>query len=77
MSKKPDYLVRGLHKQTNKKGLIGAAWIKDQGRIAIAINPFVAIPINEDLVITLFPYEGERDEDQVEAQEPENMVPWK
>jgi hypothetical protein len=76
--RKPDYIVRSLHKQTNKKGIIGAAWVKEQGRISIAINPFIAIPINEDLILTLFPNtEPATDQDLIEVQEPDNVVPWK
>jgi hypothetical protein len=57
---KPDYWVKGLHKLTSKKGFLGVAWKKDDGSISIAINPFITVPIDENLVITLFPNDGSR-----------------
>lgn len=77
MSRKPDYIVRGLHKQTNKKGILGAAWNKDKGMISIALNPFIAIPLDENMVITLFPNDDGPDNDKILAEEPDNVVPWK
>ena len=77
MSRRPDYIVRGLHKQTNKKGTIGAAWLKEDGSISIAINPFITIPVNEDLVITLFKFEEKDSRDVEGTEEPCTVVPFK
>ncbi len=56
MSRKPDYRVAALLKNSEHSGNIGAAWANDDGSIAIVLNSFVKIPYNRsDLLITLFP----------------------
>jgi hypothetical protein len=55
MSKKPDYRVGCLDKQTDAKGNIGAAWINDDGTISIVIDAFVVIRGGKQTLITLFP----------------------
>lgn len=41
-----------------KTGRLGVAWINEDGSITLAIDPFVALPINDgtgDWLFTLFP----------------------
>jgi hypothetical protein len=54
-SRKPDYRVRVLHKTTNNKATVGAAWRNEDGSISIVFNPYVALPYDPDLVVRLFP----------------------
>lgn len=55
--RRPDYTLSVLNKRTNAKGIIGAGWKQEGGRISIAFNPCVVIDtrLDADLVISLFP----------------------
>lgn len=54
MSRKPDYRVCALNKITEARGDIGAAWINPDGSINVVFNPFVNVPSNKEILITLF-----------------------
>lgn len=55
-NRKPDYRVAALNKGTDEKGVVGAAWINDNGSIAIILDPFVNLQQQgRQLLITLFP----------------------
>jgi hypothetical protein len=56
----PDYTVNVYNKSTGKKsGNIGGAWIQEDGRINIQLNPGAAlIGDMPNQMITLFPYEA-------------------
>lgn len=52
----PDYNLSALDKQTEVRGQIGVAWIQDDGRISIKLNPFVVLDtFHMDLTLSLFP----------------------
>lgn len=52
----PDYTLSALDKQTEVKGQIGVAWINDDGRISIKLNPFLVLDtFRMDLTLSLFP----------------------
>jgi hypothetical protein len=55
MSRKPDFWVKALDKDTNEKAKIGAAWQNNDGSVSIDLNPFVVLAARKSLVITLFP----------------------
>lgn len=55
MSRKPDYRVAALNKATNVKGNVGAAWINQDGSIAIKLDPFIVLEDSTNLLLTLFP----------------------
>ena len=59
--KTPDYIIRALNKETGERGDIGAGWKEDGGRISIAFNPFVVVPVGKKFTMSLFPNEGSRD----------------
>ena len=65
MSRKPDYRVGALNKNTDERATIGAAWLNDDGTIAIQVNDFVHIPNFHGVLITLFPkdYKAKKDEE--------------
>jgi hypothetical protein len=56
----PDYTISVFSKSTQKKsGNIGAAWVQEDGRIQIQLNPGAALIGGiSDFMITLFPYDG-------------------
>lgn len=64
--RRPDFTVNMLCKDTDPlvKGRIGAAWLGDNGRITIKLDPFVIIDVfRMNPAITLFPnYRDEEDE---------------
>ena len=56
--KPPDYIIRALNKETGERGDIGAGWKEDGGRISIAFNPFVVVPVGKKFTMSLFPNEA-------------------
>ncbi len=56
----PDYLIRGLDKQTEDGGEIGAVWVKDDGSLHIKFNPFVTVPTGSRFALTGFLNDGSR-----------------
>ena len=56
--KTPDYIIRALNKETGERGDIGAGWKEDGGRISIAFNPFVVVPVGKKFTMSLFPNEA-------------------
>ena len=59
--KPPDYIIRALNKETGERGDIGAGWKEDGGRISIAFNPFVVVPVGKKFTMSLFPNDGSRE----------------
>ena len=57
MGRKPDYEIKALDKSDGVKGIIGAGWKEDNGRISITFNPFVVVPVGKRFAISLFPIE--------------------
>lgn len=57
--KKPDYLLKVLHKHNNQRGTIGVAWRQSDGSISIAMNLCAVLTSDPDLVITLFPNDAD------------------
>lgn len=57
--RRPHYRLGALHKKTEERGNVGAAWINDDGTIAIRLEPFVVLESSVDLVLTLFPEKGD------------------
>lgn len=53
-SRKPDYRLKFLNKDTDEKGELGAAWKNEDGSISIVLNAKVTISQNEMEVLTLF-----------------------
>lgn len=56
--RKPNYRLKFLHKQTEEKGEIGAAWLNEDNSISIVLNPMVVVMQSPHLVLTLFPVDG-------------------
>lgn len=56
--RQPDYDLAFIHKVTNQKGRLGAAWSNPDGSIRIVLNPMVVIPADADVVLTLFKRSG-------------------
>jgi hypothetical protein len=52
---KPTYILSVLHKESKKKGKVGAAWLKPDGSISIRLEAGVTISWKDDFVISLFP----------------------
>lgn len=58
--RKPDYRVAAMLKSTDQKSQVGAAWINEDGSIAVVLNEFTVLPPGgKDLLITLFPNKDE------------------
>ena len=57
--KKPHYRLKFLNKRTEEHGEIGAAWLNEDQSISIVLNPLVVVPQSSDLVMTLFPVNGD------------------
>jgi hypothetical protein len=55
MSRKPDYWVKAMDKETNAKAKVGAAWDNPDGSVSVDLNAFVVLKASPNLVITLFP----------------------
>lgn len=55
MSRSPDFNLSALDKHTGERSRVGAAWLNKDGTISIALNAFVTLRANPDLVLTLFP----------------------
>lgn len=51
----PDWRVNALNKYTGKQGEIGVAWSNPEGHITIVFNPFVVVPVSDEVVISMFP----------------------
>jgi hypothetical protein len=59
MSRKPDYILKAMNKETDEKtGRIGAAWQAPDGSISIALDLCVVLDARDKLVLTLFPQKG-------------------
>lgn len=54
MSRTPNYILKALDKDYEKKGKIGAAWDNEDSTITIVLDPFVYISGRDNLVLTLF-----------------------
>lgn len=73
-SRKPDYTVNALDKDSNVKGRVGAAWKQEDGSIQITLDPWVTLRgrgFNVNLLVTLFPAMS-REEWQERQKEKEN-----
>lgn len=57
---KPAYRLRALNKASNLKGTIGSAWNVDEGAISIQLDSFVTLHQDGNLVLTLFPVDGDK-----------------
>ena len=55
MSRTPEYRVAALHKPSDSKANVGAAWVNPDGSISVVLNSFVVLNGGSDLLITLFP----------------------
>ena len=56
MSRKPDYVLKGMNKVTDEKvQKLGAAWSNEDGSISLVIDRFVVLPTDSAWVYTLFP----------------------
>lgn len=63
-SRRPDFILKALNKATDQRtGKIGAAWINQDGSIALVLDPAVQIHSDPELVIMLFP--NDRDDLEV------------
>lgn len=58
-TKKPNYRLKFLNKRTEAHGEIGAAWLNEDQSLSIVLNPLVVLPQSPDLVLTLFPVNGD------------------
>lgn len=56
-TRKPDYRVKAMNKETNEKNTIGAAWLNPDRSISMVLDPFIVMSANKNLVITIFPIE--------------------
>lgn len=56
-TRRPDYRIAALNKETDAKGNIGVAWKNEDGSIGVVFNPFVTVPVGNNFVITMFPNE--------------------
>lgn len=59
MSRKPDYIVKALDKQTDDKARVGAAWQNPDGTVSVVLNSFTVLKGGKETLITLFPNKGE------------------
>lgn len=58
MSRVPDFVLKGLNKQTDQRsGRLGAAWKNQDGSVSLVIDPWVKLEHSDAWVFTLFPYE--------------------
>lgn len=55
MSRKPDYDMSAMNKETDEKARVGAAWANEDGTISVVLSPFIKLEVSKNLVITLFP----------------------
>lgn len=51
----PDYIMRAMNKNTNVSADIGRGYIKENGRILLWFNPFLATPLGREMTVSLFP----------------------
>lgn len=51
----PNFDVTVWHKPTATSGTVGVAWIQDDGRISIKLNPGAMLQFDPDTFINLFP----------------------
>lgn len=71
MSRRPDYVLKGLDKATEfRSGKIGAAWINRDGSIRVVLDTFTKLESNPNFIYTLFP--NDRDENN---ELPNNLRP--
>lgn len=57
--RQPDFILSVFDKQTEYKGRVGAAWLNEKGHISIKLNTCVVLRADENLMITLFPNDGQ------------------
>ena len=57
MSRKPDFWLKAMNKDTNEKRKVGAAWKNQDGSISIDIDSFTVLNSSPSLFLTLFPIE--------------------
>ena len=55
MSRKPDWDLKAMVKDTDEKNRVGAAWSNENGSISIVLDPFIVLQSSKQLVLTLFP----------------------
>jgi len=53
----PDFVLKALNKETDKKGKVGAAWENDDRSVSISLDPFVVLSGQDSIVLTLFPWD--------------------
>ena len=56
-SRKPDFVIKALNKETQERAPVGGMWNNGDGSFYIKFNPFVVLPPGGVLAITAFPNE--------------------
>lgn len=59
MSRRPNYRVAAMDKDTDMKANVGAAWINADRTISVVLEGFVVLQGGKQLLITLFPMDNE------------------
>lgn len=57
---KPHFTLRALHKKSGIKATVGVGWQQSDGSISIALNNWINLYQDGDLVLTLFPKDNEQ-----------------
>lgn len=58
IGRKPDYKIKATTRPNvapKREGVIGCAWVNEDGSLSIKIDPFVTVSGGDDLIITAFP----------------------
>jgi len=74
--RKPDYVLKVLNKETDRKGEVGAAWKNNNGSISVRLNPCVILTSDAAHVYTLFPYSEKAPGRNPLRGEPEDDLPF-
>ena len=67
MSRRPDYRLKSLDKETDEKNMnLGAGWKNKDNSITIRLSPCVVVSHDPDTILTLFPINEFKEEPEDE-----------
>jgi hypothetical protein len=55
MSRKPDFNLKAMRRDTDQKNRVGAGWFNEDGSISIVLDSFIVLESHPQLILTLFP----------------------
>lgn len=63
MNKRPDFILKAVNKNTEKRTRVGAAWVNPNRSISVKIDPFVVLQETDGFHFMLYPQDEANDKE--------------